>query len=87
MGTPNLMINTLLVMDSSLYGKAAGGRGCGSPGGANPRKPLAHAPAAATLCPLRVCWENRRCSLNNPDTLQRVIRVAASEVKISTGRG
>lgn len=84
MGTPNLMINTLLVMDSSLTekqrveGLRIARRANLETFGARP---------GGDLMPIAGMLGKQALFTNNPDTLQRVIRVMASEIKISTGRG
>ncbi len=84
MGTPNLMINILLVMDSSLTekqrveGLRIARRANLETFGARP---------GGDLMPIAGMLGKQALFTNNPDTLQRVIRVMAAEIKISTGRG
>lgn len=84
MGTPNLMINTLLVMDSSLTekqrveGLKIAHRANLETFGARP---------GGDLMPIAGMLGKQALFTNNPDTLQRVIRVMAAEVKITTDRG
>lgn len=84
MGTPNLMINTLLVMDSSLTaeqrveGLKVARRANLETFGARP---------GGDLMPIAGMLGKQALFTNDPDTLQRVIRVMAAEVKITTDRG
>lgn len=84
MGTPGLMINTLLVMDSSLTekqrveGLRIARRANLETFGARP---------GGDLMPIAGMLGKQALFTNSPDTLQRVIRVMASEIKISTERG
>ncbi|MRG48304.1 chondroitin lyase [Chitinophaga sp. SYP-B3965] len=84
MGTPNLMINTLLVMDSSLTekqrveGLKIAHRANLETFGARP---------GGDLMPIAGMLGKQALFNNDPDTLQRVIRVMAEQVKITTDRG
>ncbi|WP_343703573.1 polysaccharide lyase family 8 super-sandwich domain-containing protein [Chitinophaga sp.] len=84
MGTPSQMINILLVMDSSLTekqrveGLRIARRANLETFGARP---------GGDLMPIAGMLGKQALFTNNPDTLQRVIRVMAAEIKTSTGRG
>ncbi len=84
MGTPNLMINTLLVMDSSLTGKQ---RVEGLRIARRANLETFGARPGGDLMPIAGMLGKQALFTNDPDTLQRVIHVMASEIKISTGRG
>lgn len=84
MGTPNLMINTLLVMDSSLTEKQ---RTDGLKIARRANLETFGARPGGDLMPIAGMLGKQALFTNNPDTLQRVIKVMAAEIKISTGRG
>lgn len=84
MGTPNLMINTLLVMDSSLTEKQ---RVEGLKIARRANLETFGARPGGDLMPIAGMLGKQALFTNDPDTLQRVIRVMAAEVKITTGRG
>ncbi|WP_119079764.1 polysaccharide lyase family 8 super-sandwich domain-containing protein [Chitinophaga alhagiae] len=84
MGTPGLMINILLVMDSSLTAKQRveglriAHRANLETFGARP---------GGDLMPIAGMLGKQALFTNSPDTLRRVITVMAAEIKTSTGRG
>lgn len=84
MGTPNLMINSLLVMDSSLTEKQ---RAEGLRIARRANLETFGARPGGDLMPIAGMLGKQALFTNNPDTLQRVIKVMAMEIKISTGRG
>lgn len=84
MGTPNLMINTLLVMDSSLTDKQ---RVEGLKIARRANLETFGARPGGDLMPIAGMLGKQALFTHNPDTLQRVIAVMASEIRISTGRG
>lgn len=84
MGTPNLMINTLLVMDSSLTEKQ---RVEGLKIARRANLETFGARPGGDLMPIAGMLGKQALFTNSPDTLKRVIRTMAAEIKISTGRG
>lgn len=84
MGTPSLMINTLLVMDSSLTGKQ---RVEGLRIARRANLETFGARPGGDLMPIAGMLGKQALFTNSPDTLKRVIKVMAAEIKISTGRG
>ena len=84
MGTPNLMINTLLVLDTDLTekqkkeGARIANRANLQASGARP---------GGDLIQIDGMLGKQALFLRNEDTLQRVIDVMASEIKIANGRG
>jgi chondroitin AC lyase len=84
MGTPSLMINTLLVMDSSLTEKQ---RTEGLQIARRANLETFGARPGGDLMPIAGMLGKQALFTNSPDTLQRVIKVMAAEIKVSTGRG
>lgn len=84
MGTPNLMINTLLVMDNGLTerqrteGMAIAHRANMETFGARP---------GGDLMPIAGMLAKQGLFLNNADTLQKALKAMAADIKTSTGRG
>lgn len=84
MGTPGHMINTLLLMDDALTeeqrrdGLKIARRANLEASGARP---------GGDLIVIAAMLGKQALFYNNPDTLDRVIKVMASEIKVSTGRG
>jgi chondroitin AC lyase len=84
MGTPNLMINILLVLDTDLTerqkkeGARIANRANLQASGARP---------GGDLIQIDGMLGKQALFLRNEDTLQRVINVMASEIKIANGRG
>jgi len=84
MGTPNLMVNTLLVMDSDLTpqqrsgGLAIAHRANMETFGARP---------GGDLMPIAGMFAKQGLFLNNADTLNKALRAMASDMHTSTGRG
>lgn len=84
MGTPNLMINTLLVMDSSLTAKQRregwliAHRANMETFGARP---------GGDLMPIAGMLAKQGLFLMNEDTLRKALNAMQADVKISTGRG
>ncbi|MBO9150775.1 polysaccharide lyase family 8 super-sandwich domain-containing protein [Chitinophaga sp. GCM10012297] len=84
MGTPNLMINTLLVMDSSLTEKQ---RAEGLKIARRANLETFGARPGGDLMPIAGMLGKQALFTHQPDTLKRVIKTMAAEIKISTGRG
>ncbi|MBO9561510.1 MAG: hypothetical protein J7621_02005 [Niastella sp.] len=84
MGTPNLMINTLLVMDSSLTEKQRhegwliAHRANMETFGARP---------GGDLMPIAGMFAKQGLFLMNDDTLSKALKAMQADIKISTGRG
>jgi chondroitin AC lyase len=84
MGTPNLMINTLLVMDSSLTenqrheGWLIAHRANMETFGARP---------GGDLMPIAGMFAKQGLFLMNDDTLSKALKAMQADIKISTGRG
>lgn len=84
MGTPNLMINTLLVMDSSLTEKQ---RQEGLQIAHRANMETFGARPGGDLMPIAGMLAKQGLFLSNTDTLAKALKAMEADIKVSTGRG
>ncbi|WP_276482792.1 polysaccharide lyase family 8 super-sandwich domain-containing protein [Paraflavitalea pollutisoli] len=84
MGTPNLMVNILLVMDSDLTPKQKEG---GIPIAHRANMETFGARPGGDLMPIAGMLAKQGLFLNNADTLNKALRAMAADMHTSTGRG